>query len=161
MLVFHLVCGNGGGWHGLAFPPGRIIMTCPDLDVVRQGQYLLGGLVQITSTSTGKITSGRANVDVEQRVTAKDVVYFLKSARTKGGRRARHADIPPIRYPRWSGVWPGRWMACTLTLPISNCWSSSSSSSKTPSYSAASMPYRWPKRLCTRPMRLPMDTGGA
>lgn len=66
MPVFHLVGGNSDGWHGLAFPLGRVIMARPDLDVARQGQQLLGRLVQITRTSTGKITPGRANVDVEQ-----------------------------------------------------------------------------------------------
>ncbi len=75
MFVLLPVLADGMVRHGHPAVLGRVIVTGPDLDVARHAEKLACRVEEIVHAAAGKVASSRADVYVEQRVAAEDVVW--------------------------------------------------------------------------------------
>jgi hypothetical protein len=106
--------------HRLLAISRRVVVASPDLDVARQAEQLAGGLPERFGAAAGEVAACYAEVGVEDGVAAEYVVCLVALEctvqRTAGSCYFLHS--PPIRYPTWSGVWPGRWTTFASRSPI-------------------------------------------
>lgn len=70
MLIQHLVILDAHPRHGVGPSLRWIIVTCPDLDVVRQAQKFAAWSKEIVGIATGKVTACSADVHMEEGITA-------------------------------------------------------------------------------------------
>jgi hypothetical protein len=76
VLVFLFLEGNRRGRQGFCPPTlaaGRVVMSRPDLEVIRQAEQRSGRLVQRRRIASREVAAGRSNVVVEERVATEDV----------------------------------------------------------------------------------------
>lgn len=75
VLVQFLLVTNTHPWNRFS-PVRRIVMTWPDLDLVRQFQKFTAWLEEIFGVATGEVAAGCADVCVEERVAAEHIVWI-------------------------------------------------------------------------------------
>ena len=74
MLVLIFVVSNSHECHGRIAIAGRIIVSGPDLHMIRHRKELAAGSEEIIGTATGEVTAGGSNICVEDGIAAKYVV---------------------------------------------------------------------------------------
>jgi hypothetical protein len=63
--------------HGLLAGSRRVVVSSPDLDIVWQAEQLAGGLIESFGAAAGEVAACYAEVGVEDRVAAEDVVCWV------------------------------------------------------------------------------------
>lgn len=77
MLVMCFVALHAHPGDGRIAALGGIVVACPDLDLVGEGEEFHAGVVEVVGAAAGEVAAGCADVCVEDGVAAEDV--FLSS----------------------------------------------------------------------------------
>ena len=77
MLILLSVVPNSHECHGRIAIAGRIIVSGPDLHMIRHRKELAAGSEEIIGTATGEVTASGSNICVEDRIAAKHVICRL------------------------------------------------------------------------------------
>lgn len=74
MLVVHPVLLDRHEWDRILAAIGRVVVACPDLDLLGHAQESETGRPEARGVSSGEITPCRSNVGVEDGIATENVV---------------------------------------------------------------------------------------
>ena len=75
MFIQLLVIVDTHPRNGVTASLGWIIMTCPDLEVVREAQKFAARSKEVVGIAAGEVTACSADVHMEKRITAEYIIW--------------------------------------------------------------------------------------